>query len=1070
MFDQRFKSTLQRISSIKFRQVWLTPSTARNRDMQLTPTCAPALLGIVILLLCHLSECLQMTVRPDKDVTVTVSSSLLLSLEQCSVCNVSGGENDTQKMCDTSLELVPDEDVTLLFNCTEPVQSAFAIQIYRKIECSKDSCSPATGAAQPSLFQEFNRTLVWGLSVPDKTVLSLDFPAEGLKEMTESGLCQDGYQYTVNMISTNGGVGSKTYCRNGSVTHLDIPSQTTVSLQVHNGREVGSSIFTATAKPMKKQSRMILVTPEPNSIVIIRTDSKAKECNMCVGSTCKSSQLEVTSATSVDFTCSQDVYKVEINRHIDCSKISCSGNIVQMESSLLLDFNRTFTWDLKGPPGRSFQLDFPLSGMRQIPPSKTCPDNHTYTITTYQRTGAATIGVFCQGDTVTTVQVLFKGRVSLEVPGNQKLEPLEFNVTVGPEIKMLAVLKVDLPRGVSDTDFLSANFPKDFPDDSVMRWDFKVPGRHNYTVNFLNYTDPLCKKLGPSEQDPNEVKLEYRKEGEVVDIKSTLMDPQPRHSQGSFSMTLFNCMVNNTKPGLSLNFRVSVMRSSHPVVCAVSSPEDEGLIFNIENSGFDPDCEMSEDSVVQEKITILPGTKANLSFLDCSNKDLRLTASKAIGCQSLDLCSASGTLTVPEMPACLRVPLQSFTWHLNIPTYSTVDLFPPKGSLRQSLPGQDCDGSLSFHLAEGDGSSIGYFCSDGIIRKVQVQSNVSITATAKDLHREEPFLNVSFSEEISESIIYTVQPKMGYPNLLATPSWPDGMTPLSTVSWIVILPRNLQAELLFTNISQPKCGQRHTHIKVLTLDSPEEILSLKEDEEAVDKLIVPESFYLNLSNCMPEEGTFRVLSRVTLQKTSKLFLGGIVGAVGAVLLLMLIVLPVICFMLRKKKRTMVSEASIYMGKQSNLNPGHGVFAKSRSDNDSHVYTSIEDTMVYGHLLREPGYLNVVQDHFEGAPVDSYRTFMALPDGSPEITETPADDVPDIDHEKDKYRPFLDTSSSFMPSRPRTPIDRQDSMGFMDRRMVDTELCTFKSIGDINNIRLSGSDQISDPAHLTDADG
>ncbi|KAJ8000391.1 hypothetical protein DPEC_G00204330 [Dallia pectoralis] len=1016
-----------------------------------TSVWAPAHI-IGMLLLCHVSDCLQMSVCPEKDVNVTVSSSLFDPLDQCPICTVSGGENGNKIMCDTSLVLIPDQNVTLLFNCTDP-QSAFVIQIERNIECNTDSCSPATGAAQPSLFQEFNRTFEWALNVPDKTVLSLDFSGPGLKEMTESGLCPDGYQYTITITSTKGGVQSTTYCRNGPVTHLDIPSQTTVSLQVSNDVKVDSAIFTATPKPMKKDSQMISVTPEPNSNVTFRKDMNAKECNMCAGSICNDQTLEVNS--SVEINCSPNVYNVEINRKIEC-KESCSMNIVQAESSLLSDFNRTFTWDLKGPAGRSFQLDFPSSGMRQIPPSKSCPDKLTYTIITYQRTGLATIGVFCKGGTITTVQGLFKGRVSLEVPGNQKLEPVEFNVTVGPEIKMWAVVKVDLPRGVSDTEFLSANFPRGFPSDSMMRWDFTVPGRHNYTINILDYTEPLCQKLGSTVPGQNEVKIEYDgKEGGVMDISSTLMDPQPTDSQGSFSMTLVNCVVNKTQPDLKLNFTVSVMRSSHPVVCAVNSPEDEGLTFHIENTGFDPDCEMRLDSVIQENITVLPGSNGNLSFLDCLTKSLSIIASKTLGCQSLDVCSLSETLTVPVMPSCLSAPLQSFTWHLNVPTYSTVDLLSPRGSLRQSLPGQECDGGLSFHLAEGDGSSIGYFCPDGIIRKVQVSSNISITATSKDLQQEDPFLNVSFSKDISESIIYTVQPKMGSPNFLATPSWPGGMKALSTVSWVVIVPPHLQAELLFTNMSQPKCGQRHTHITVQTRSSQEEIFSLDEGEVAVDKLMVSESFYLNLSNCLPEEGQFRVLSRVTLQKTSKLLLGGIIGAVGAVLLLLL-VLPVAYFILRRKKRTPASEASIYMGKQSNFSPGQSVFPKTRPDNESHVYNSIEETQMYGHLLRDEDFVGGIQDHFQGPAGDSYRTFMAVPDGGPEIMETPADNERELDNVKDNNKLFPE-STSFMPARPRTPIDRQDSMGFTDRRMVDTALGTFKSTGDINNISLSASD-------------
>uniref|UniRef100_A0A674BR97 CUB domain containing protein 1 n=1 Tax=Salmo trutta TaxID=8032 RepID=A0A674BR97_SALTR len=709
---------------------------------------------------------------------------------------------------------------------------------------------------------------------------------------------------------------------------------------------------------------MISVTPEPDTIVTISRNTKAKECSVCVGEgpTCNPKELVLRAArnTSVKFTCPQpqDVFSVEINREIE---ITCTGNIVQAESSLFPDFNRTFTWDLKVPPGLSFQLDFPSPGMRQIPPSETCPDEHTYTIITYQRTGLATIGIFCPDGSVTRVQVLYKGRVSLQVPGDRKLEPLDFKVTVGPEIKS----EFNLPRGVSDTDFLSANYPRGFPDDDLMRWDFTVPGMHNYTVSFLNHTESLCRK--------KEVMVMYHKARGKVGIQKTLADPQPTHRQGSFTMTLFNCETDRTKQGLSLKFRVSVMRSGHPGTKAIGNHK----------LGSDPYCEMRKDSVLQEKITVPSGTKARLSFLDCPSEDLRLTAVKTIGTITIH------TLALHVLPPKHRnyygqylchshlSCLLYFTWHLIIPVYGTVDLLSPSGNLRQSLPGQECNGSVSLHVAEGDGSSIGYFCSDGTIRKVQVHSNVSVTATAKDLSLiQGPFLNVSFSEEISDSIIYTVQPKMGSPALLATPNWPRGMKPYSTVSWIINLPGHLQADLLLTNISQPKCGKGHTFIKVQTLGSPEEILSRREDKKAEDKLMVPESFYLNMSNCMPENGHFSVLSKVTLQNTSKLLLSGILGAVGAVLLLMLIVLTVF---LVKKKKMMVNEASIYIGKGNIFIPGDHVFPKTRSDSESHVYASIEDTMVYSHLLREPSYVGAIQDHFQGQPVDTYRTFMALQD-------------------------------------------------------------------------------------------
>lgn len=122
-------------------------------------------------------------------------------------------------------------------------------------------------------------------------------------------------------------------------------------------------------------------------------------------------------------------------------------------------------------------------------------------------------------------------------------------------LSVLAIIKVNLPRGVSATDFITANYPNDFPDNQQMQWDFTVPGMHNYTMRFLDHTAPECLK--------KEVEVEYLKEDKKV-TKLTLTDPQPEHQQGNFKMVLKNCETNRTLQGLTLNYRVSVMRSGHP--------------------------------------------------------------------------------------------------------------------------------------------------------------------------------------------------------------------------------------------------------------------------------------------------------------------------------------------------------------------------------------------------------------------------------------------------------------------------------------------------------------------------
>lgn len=153
---------------------------------------------------------------------------------------------------------------------------------------------------------------------------------------------------------------------------------------------------------------------------------------------------------------------------------------------------------------------------------------------------------------------------------------------------------------------------------------------------------------------------------------------------------------------------------------------------------------------------------------------------------------------------------------------------------------------------------------------------------------------------------------------------------------------------------------------------------------------------------------------------------------------------------RKKKGKMNKDSSIYMGKGNIFRQGDSHFSKTRSDNNSHIYNTIDDTIVYGHLLDRAKYSDNVSDHFKGAQVDTYNTFTGPSDGPLPIIKEPEPE-PELDNL------YLDPAATFIPSRPRTPIDRQDSLGFQDRRMMDNALYTFKSTGEINTIQLIDAD-------------
>ncbi|XP_061615885.1 CUB domain-containing protein 1 isoform X2 [Phyllopteryx taeniolatus] len=983
-----------------------------------------------------------------RTVVVTIDSSTTVTIIRFSQepeCELCSGVDSARTCSRTGTNLTDVQSLSLEFSCLKP-QEAFSVEVKKTIECTKSSCAPTAGELDPNLWKDFKRSLNWDISVPERTILTLDLPSDTLEQISAPDQCQAGPQYSVSTTRSNGQIKTNRYCRGGPLSRLDLLGRTAVTIEVPQGEELDRTIFTAKAVP--RVGRMLSVTPDPETLIIISRDTVEPDCSVCVDNvprqTCdpRSLILGESRNTSVEFTCPhpEEVFSVEINREIDCTETSCSGNIVQAESSLFPDFNRTFTWDLKVSSTRAFQLDFPEPGMQQIANEDACPDEHTYVLVTYLRTGPANIGTFCKGGSVSSIQVRYKGRVSLQVPGETKMDPVDFKLSVGPVTSMVAIVKVNLPPGVSDTTFISANYPDDFPDNQQMQWDFAVPGMHNYTVHFHDHTAPEC--LG------KDVEVEYRNWDKRV-TKAGLTDKQPERRQGNFEMVLKNCETNRTLQGLSLKYSVSVMRSGHPVLCTVDLSKHPKVSLQFEKVGSDPYCEMSINSEVLKKINVAAGGKAELSFLDCPNEDVRLTASKLIGCQNVASCSET-LLTVPTLDSCLRMPLHSFTWHLNIPQDSTIDLVSPSGGLQQSVPGQECTAAVSLHVEESEGFSLGDFCANGIIQKVQVHANISVTAMTRDFSKTKgPFLNVTFSEEIPETIIYKVSPHKSSPTLLATPNWPNGMRPSSTVSWIVSLPSQYQARVQVVKVSQPKCKDRHTAIKVKLLDSEKELLSRREDEKTDDKLLVPQSFYLNMSNCIPEEGNFGAVTQIVLEPKTNL-LAILLGIVGA-LLLLLIILAVVCFFIKKKKKERLDkEASIYIGRGNIFRPGERQFSKARSDNESHVYASIDETMVYGHLLGDSSYADSMQDHFKGMQLDSYQTFTGP-------SELPVLNEPEPEPEVEHFNTFLDPSHSFIPPRPRTPIDRQDSLGFQDRRMVDNELYTFKNTGEMNTIRLSGAD-------------
>ena len=120
------------------------------------------------------------------------------------------------------------------------------------LECTKSSCTPAAADVDPKLFNGFKKTVTWHINVPDRTVLTLFFPAEGLKGISAAETCQDGYQYTVTTARSDGELKTNIYCKGGTVSHLDLFGATTLTVEVPKGGELENSAFNAKATPRRE--------------------------------------------------------------------------------------------------------------------------------------------------------------------------------------------------------------------------------------------------------------------------------------------------------------------------------------------------------------------------------------------------------------------------------------------------------------------------------------------------------------------------------------------------------------------------------------------------------------------------------------------------------------------------------------------------------------------------------------------------------------------------------------------------------------------------------------------------
>lgn len=131
------------------------------------------------------------------------------------------------------------------------------------------------------------------------------------------------------------------------------------------------------------------------------------------------------------------------------------------------------------------------------------------------------------------------------------------------------------------------------------------------------------------------------------------------------------------------------------------------------------------------------------------------------------------------------------------------------------------------------------------------------------------------------------------------------------------------------------------------------------------------------------------------------------------------------FLYRKKKKALKEQVSIYNPNGTIFLPGHTNFPKSRADNESHVYESIEDTLVYTHLLRKGMEIGVYGE------TDTYNSFTGHTESQKPLVSKGSDDM-----EVGEYRPFLHSQKG--PPLPNRPPSRPSSQPLVDNEIYQTE--------------------------------
>lgn len=716
--------------------------------------------------------------------------------------------------------------------------------------------------------------------------------------------------------------------------------------------------------PLTESVTISLQTADNITINIKRgINTPSPLCYICTPN-CKESSLQVSRGKRVDYTFSCKApemhFIMEINRTIDCSSGGCPLNI-SLQPSNLEGLNRTFFWNILTSKNNGLVLGFSAPWLRQIHPSSLCSDLVSFKIGTYVRDSSYNIGTFCRNGTITRIKVQERGIISLSLPWNVNIKDPGISITNRSSIKRLTIVESTF-RQESLVTLLSANYPGPFPHNEQMTWKFIFPENHAASVQFLNYTLPVCVK----------------KEENVLYYlpKSTLLkltDKQPANILANFNVSLQNCEVDkqmNGYPGLSLNFSVIVQKNQGNTLYPLDLTKEKGLVVRIGKRlfgrTFTPVCVICKGATDCDNELVIEGGKYyRISFLCKDLNSLTVTAENKIDCWNLTTCNIRNMpLTIPQSFIDFPVQLESYTWKLIAPEYISTEIVSKSVYLQQSVSDKPCNATAAgfaydiFSATNKDQFKLGTFCPNGSIEKIQMRDNVTIilnvprNGNPKKLLTHD--LNVSFVSFIKEECIFTVSPKTEDAIYLQTPNWDYGLPDYVSLSWSINLPKKQSGRLTFGQDKMDiSCEMGRVFVNIKEQEDNGPAIVRREDQQLPGQLDMYSAFWVNISNCKPWTGTkkLKLQFSVTFNQISPALKIILIAAGSAVAVVLATIAAICC--IKKKKKQIETPVGIYNSKVNTEAPRRqAFFKKGRKSNESHVYAVIDDTMVYGHLLPE----------------------------------------------------------------------------------------------------------------------